>query len=47
MEHRRIFIVSDDSDTRPNEDDEERANRLRRNDDRIDRRRNEAAIRQS
>ena len=25
-EHRRIFVVSDDSDTRPNEDDKEREN---------------------
>jgi hypothetical protein len=46
-EHRRIFIISDDSDTRPNMDDEERENRLQRNELRTDRRRNEAAIRQS
>jgi len=47
MEHRRIFVISADSDTWPNEDDEERANRLRCNNIRADRRRNEAAIRQS
>jgi len=46
-EHRRIFVISDDSDTRPNKDNEERANRHRRNDIRADRRRNEATIRQS
>ena len=27
MEHRRIFVVSDDSDTRENETDEEKAQR--------------------
>ena len=47
IKHPRIFIVSDDSDTRPNEDDEERENRLRRNELRADRRSNEAAIRLS
>ena len=46
-EHRRIFVVSDDSDTRSNEDDKERENRLQRNELRADRRRNEAAIRLS
>jgi len=46
-EHRRIFVVSDDSDTRPNKDNEERANRRRRNDIHADRRHNEATIRQS
>jgi len=46
-EYRRIFVVSDDSDTRPNEDDEERENRLQRNELRADKRRNEAAICQS
>ena len=46
-EHRQIFVISDDSDTHPNEDDEERENRLCRNELRADRRRNEAAIRQS
>ena len=46
-EHHRIFVISDDSDTHPNEDDEERENRLRRNELRADRRRNEEAIRQS
>ena len=40
-------MVSDDSDTRPNKDDEERENRLCRNELHTDRRRNEAAIRQS
>jgi len=45
-EHHRIFVISADSDTRPNEDDEERENRLRRNEVRTDRRLNEAAIRQ-
>ena len=43
-EHHRIFVISDDSDTHPNEDDEERENRLRRNELCADRRRNEAAI---
>jgi len=47
MEHRRIFVVSADSDTQSNEDDEERANRLRSNDICADRRRNEVAIHQS
>ena len=45
-EHRWIFVVSDDSDTRPNEDDKERENRLQRNELRADRRCNEAAIQQ-
>ena len=46
-QHRQIFVISDDSDTRPNEDDEEMENRLQRNELRADRRRNEAGIRQS
>jgi hypothetical protein len=36
MEHHRIFIVSDDSDTRENESDEEKAQRLHRNEIRAD-----------
>ena len=44
MEHRRIFAISDDSDTSPNKDDEERENRLQRNELHADRRRNEVAI---
>jgi len=44
-EHCRIFVVSDDSDTRPNKDNEEQANQHRRNDIRTDRRRNEVTIR--
>ena len=43
-EHRRIFIVSDDSNTRENEIDEEKAQRLRRNKVRADMRRNDEAI---
>ena len=43
-EHHGIFVVSADFDTRTNEDDEERENRLRRNELCTDRRRNEAAI---
>src|SRR6185312_11637414 len=43
-EHRRIFIISDDSDTRENETDEEKAQRLRRNEIRADMRRNDGAI---
>ena len=43
-EHRQIFVVSDDSDTRENETDEENAQRLRRNEVRADMRRNDAAI---
>ena len=46
-EHRQIFIVSDDSGTRENETDEEKAQRLRRNELRANRSRNVAAIRQS
>ena len=45
MEHRQIFIVSDDSDTRENETDEEKAQRLHRNEVRADMRRNDAVIR--
>jgi hypothetical protein len=44
MQHRRIFIVSDDSDTRENETDEEKAQRLRRNEVHADMRRNDEAI---
>ena len=44
MEHRRIFIVSADSDTRENKTDEEKAQRLRRNEVRADIRRKDAAI---
>ena len=44
MERRRIFIISDDSDTRENETDEEKAQRLRRNEVRDDMRRNDEAI---
>ena len=44
MEHHRIFVVSDDSDTRENEIDEERVQRLHRNEVRTDMRRNDAAI---
>ena len=40
MEHRRLFIVSADSDTWPNEGDEERANRLHHNEVRADMRHN-------
>ena len=40
-EHRRIIVVSDDSDTRENETDEEKAQRLRRNKVRADMRRND------
>ena len=43
-EHRRIFVVSDDSDTRENETDEERAQQLHRNEVRADMRRNDEAI---
>jgi len=43
-EHRWIFVISDDFDTRPNKDDEERENRLQRNELHTDRRRNEVAI---
>ena len=46
-EHRRIFIVSDDSDTRENETDEERAQRLHRNEVCADMRRNDTAIHQA
>jgi len=46
-EHHWIFIVSADFDTQPNKDDEDRENQLHRNEIRADRRRNEAAIRQS
>jgi hypothetical protein len=41
LEHRQVFVISDDSDTRPDEDGKERANRHRRNDIRADKRRNE------
>jgi len=44
MEHRQIFIISDGSDTRENETDEEKAQRLRRNEDRANMRRNDEAI---
>ena len=47
MEQRQIFVISDDSDTRPGVDDQARNDRLRRNDIRADRRRNEEVIRQS
>ena len=40
MEHRQIFIVTDDSDTHENKTDEEKAQRPRRNEVRTDRRRN-------
>ena len=43
-EHHRIFVVSDDSDTRENEIDEERVQRLHRNEVRADMRRNDEAI---
>ena len=43
-EHRRIFVVSDDSDTHENETDEERAQRLHRNEVRANMRRNDEAI---
>ena len=43
-EHRQIFIVSDDSDTRENETDEEKAQRLRHNEVHADMRRNDEAI---
>ena len=43
-EHRRIFIVSDDSETRENETDEEKAQRLHRNEVRTDMRCNDEAI---
>ena len=43
-EHRRIFVVSDDFDTRENETDEERAQRLHHNEVHADMRRNDAAI---
>ena len=44
MEHCQIFIISDDSDTRENETDKEKAQRLRRNEVRADMRRNEKDI---
>ena len=44
MEHCRIFIVSDDSNTCENETDKEKAQRLRRNEVRADMRRNDEAI---
>ena len=44
IEHRRIFIISDDSNTRENETDEERAQRLHRNEVRADMRHNDEAI---
>jgi hypothetical protein len=43
-EDRRIFIIFDDSDTRENETDEEKAQRLHRNEVRADMRRNDEAI---
>ena len=42
--HRRIFVVSDDSDAHENETDEERAQRLHHNKVRADMRRNDEAI---
>ena len=45
MEHRRIFVISDDSDTRENETDEEWAQRLHRNEVCADMRCNDAEIR--
>ena len=45
--HRRIFVVSDDSDTRENETDEERAQRLHHNEVRTDMRCHDTVIRQS
>ena len=47
VEQRQIFVISDDSDTRPGEDDHARADRLRRNEIRADMRHNEEVIRQS
>ena len=44
MEHCRVFVVSDDSDTRENETDEEKAQRLHRNEVRVDMRCNDEAI---
>jgi len=43
-EHRQIFVVSDDSDTRENETDEEKAQQLSRNEVRADMGRNDEAI---
>ena len=43
-ERRRIFIISDDSDTRENETDEEKAQRLRHNEVHADMRRNDDVI---
>ena len=47
MEHRQIFVVSDDSDTRENDTDEEKAQRLRRNEIHADMRCNDEAIDQA
>ena len=43
-EHRQIFVVSDDSNTRENETNEEKAQRLRRNELLADMMRNNEAI---
>ena len=44
MEHRQIFVVSDDSNTRENETNEEKAQRLCRNELLADMMRNNEAI---
>ena len=45
MEHHHVFIISDDSDTRENETDEEKAQRIHHNEVRTDMRCNDAVIR--
>ena len=47
MEHHQVFVVSDDSDTSENETDEERAQRLHRNEVCADMRCNDEAIDQA